>query len=88
MIGHTRWPAINWFTPWKAQRLLNAAGFDEVVDRWQLRGASEDAGLRGQAIGTVKRYRLLRYLGEVVVPGSSYAARRASPDGASDPPTG
>jgi 2-polyprenyl-6-hydroxyphenyl methylase/3-demethylubiquinone-9 3-methyltransferase len=77
LIGHTQWPAINWFTPWKAKALLHEAGFEGVVDRWQLRGATEDTGLRGRAIGTVKQHRLLRYLGEVIVPGSSYAARRS-----------
>ena len=35
-VGYTKTPAINWFSPWKANTLLREAGFTEVWDRWSL----------------------------------------------------
>ena len=35
-IEHAETPAINWFTPKKANRLLKEAGFGVVYDRWNL----------------------------------------------------
>src|SRR5262249_9163387 len=32
LIGYTQWPAINWFTPWKAEAALSRAGFQDMVD--------------------------------------------------------
>lgn len=37
LIGNTETPAIHWFTPWKARKLLGQAGFATVYDRWDMR---------------------------------------------------
>jgi ubiquinone/menaquinone biosynthesis C-methylase UbiE len=53
LIGHTSRPAIHWFTPWKARRMLNRAGFRTVFDRWDLRLPSEGPMWYRLALGTV-----------------------------------
>ena len=40
-IGGTQRPALYWFTPGRARRLLAAAGFGQVFDRWQLASAHD-----------------------------------------------
>ena len=46
LVGHTRTPAVNWFTRGKARRELTSAGFVEVWDRWDLRHLDAETGLR------------------------------------------
>lgn len=76
-IGHTDVPAMHWFTPRSASRRLRRAGFDLVLDRWQLRLPSEDrTALHRVVMGAARRWRLARLAGDVVVPGCSYLARR------------
>ena len=41
LVGHTTTPAIYWWTPWMARRVLAEAGFRAVYDRWQIRLESE-----------------------------------------------
>jgi SAM-dependent methyltransferase len=35
-IGYTDTPAINWFTPWKAKRMLKRQGFVQVYSTWDV----------------------------------------------------
>jgi hypothetical protein len=74
-IGHTDAPAIHWFTPRSAGRRLRAAGFDEVVDRWQLRLPSEDTGAARLLVRAARHNIIVRCLGNVAVTGCSYLAR-------------
>lgn len=76
LVGGTTAPAINWFTPWFARRVLRRAGFGEVWDRWELRRDDEDSGPAGTVVAVAKRYRPARIVGDVLVPGCSYAARK------------
>ncbi|NLX10710.1 MAG: class I SAM-dependent methyltransferase [Chloroflexi bacterium] len=79
LVGHTEHPAINWWTPWKARRLLRRAGFSTIWDRWELRRPSEGAnGWRAHAIGIAQRNPIVRLAGDVVITGCSYAARKDS----------
>ena len=76
LVGHTEHPAFHWWTPGKAHRKLREANFGEIQDRWDLRLPEEDPGWRGQAIALLRRHRALRFLGDVLVEGCSFAARR------------
>ncbi|MGI9607852.1 MAG: class I SAM-dependent methyltransferase [Acidimicrobiales bacterium] len=67
IIGHTGTPAVWWWTPRRAHRWLEAAGFVDIVDRWQMRPGIPPI---------VKRSSVLRAAGDVVMPGCSYAATK------------
>jgi SAM-dependent methyltransferase len=77
LIGHTEAPAINWFTPGKAKRMLRRAGFrNAVYDRWDLRQPSEGGtayqlGLRLARVGPVTRF-----LADMAYPGCAYATAK------------
>lgn len=74
LIGHTESPAVHWFTPRKARRMLRAAGFSRVYDRWQLRSENEETGLRRLALAVIRASSILKILADVLVPGCAYAA--------------
>ncbi len=74
LVGHTTAPAINWFTPWGAQRQLTAAGFDVVVDRWRTRRLDEFRGWQRPAFRVMRANPALRLLGDVIVPNTAYLA--------------
>jgi 2-polyprenyl-6-hydroxyphenyl methylase/3-demethylubiquinone-9 3-methyltransferase len=76
LIGGTDTPAIHWFTPRSATRMLHEAGFTDVVGRWQLRQLNEQSGWKRQAVAAVKNRKILSLAADVVVPGCSYAAVR------------
>jgi 2-polyprenyl-6-hydroxyphenyl methylase/3-demethylubiquinone-9 3-methyltransferase len=78
LVGHTRTPAIHWFTTAKAQRKLREVGFAEVWNRWELRRLEEESGLRRLALRLAARSRLAQLVGDVLVPGCSFAARKAA----------
>lgn len=75
-IGYTDHPALHWWTPSNAKRRLNQAGFDQVLDRWDLHLSEEINGWRGIATEYAKRHKFVRRLGDLMVPGCSYAARK------------
>jgi len=74
LIGHTQTPAMNWFTPGKARRMLAQAGFGKVYDRWDIRRPEEGGRLHRAALAAVRSCRLTKLLGEIMVPHCSYAA--------------
>jgi len=74
IIGNTEKPAYHWYTPWGSRRRLRAAGFDRVIDRWELRRPEEAAGAKLTAQRAVQRSRALRLAADVVVPESGYLA--------------
>ena len=73
-VGYTSHPALHWWTPWKARRLLHAAGFVDVRDRWELHRPQELTGPRARVVRLLARHPVLRLGGDVVVPDCSYAA--------------
>ncbi|TAM74936.1 class I SAM-dependent methyltransferase [bacterium] len=77
LIGGTQFPAIHWFTPPKARRLLERTGFSAIYDRWDLRLPSEGGCLYRLLLGTVRSSPLTKLAADVVVPTCSYAAVRA-----------
>jgi 2-polyprenyl-6-hydroxyphenyl methylase/3-demethylubiquinone-9 3-methyltransferase len=74
-IGHTKHPALHWWTPRRARRELHRAGLTDVRDRWQLR-APLTSGPKGRAVRLVSRHPTLSLVADVAVPGCSYAARK------------
>jgi SAM-dependent methyltransferase len=78
LVGHTRAPAMNWFTPGKARRELAGAGFVEVWDRWELRRLDEESGLRRLLFQLCRSSSILKLAGDVLVSGCSFAARKGS----------
>lgn len=74
LVGHTRTPAIHWFTPRKARRLLREAGFSKVYDRWDIRGEDEGGNLYKLALGIIRSSRLTKNVADVLVAGCSYLA--------------
>ena len=74
LVGHTETPAINWFTPWKARRMLQKAGFRKVYDRWDLRLPAEGGKAYGVALGFVRLCAVTKIFADVVMTSCSYAA--------------
>ncbi|MGZ5256082.1 MAG: class I SAM-dependent methyltransferase [Vulcanimicrobiaceae bacterium] len=74
LIRHTTRPAIHWFTPWKARRMLKEAGFSRVYDRWDLRLADEGGTLYRVLLRVIRAHFLTKLAADVLVPDCSYAA--------------
>lgn len=74
LIGHTLRPAYHWFTPRKARRMLHEAGFTTVYDRWDLRGGTEGGRAYRAMLAIVRANGATKFVGDVLVPGCSYAA--------------
>lgn len=74
LIGGTEAPAINWFTPWKARRMLRAAGFRTIYDRWDLPRAEGENVVKRTVFRVARLCSLTKCMAGVVVPGCAYAA--------------
>jgi ubiquinone/menaquinone biosynthesis C-methylase UbiE len=74
LIGNTEAPAINWFTPAKARRMLRQAGFrNPVYDRWDLRQPSEGGVGYQLALRAVKLGAPTKLLADIALPGCAFA---------------
>jgi ubiquinone/menaquinone biosynthesis C-methylase UbiE len=78
LIGHTSYPAVNWFTPWRARRMLRAAGFGRIYDRWDLRLPNEDGGAHARLLPLIRSSGIGKLAADVIVPACSYAAVKDS----------
>jgi 2-polyprenyl-6-hydroxyphenyl methylase/3-demethylubiquinone-9 3-methyltransferase len=76
LIGHTKMPAIHWWTNRVAERRLREAGFGRVWTRWELRQENEGSKGKQLVVKNVKRSRTLQRLFDTVVMGCSYAASK------------
>ena len=74
LVGYTRTPAMNWFTPRKARALLRKQGFRGVYDRWDLRGDDEGGKQYKIALRMVRANWITKAVADVLVPGCAYAA--------------
>ena len=74
LVGHTDAPAVNWLTPRKARRMLTAAGFTRVYDRWDLRLPAEGGRLHRLALTLVHHAPLGKPVADALVSACSYAA--------------
>lgn len=74
LVGYTQKPAVNWFTPGKARRLLGEHGFQRVFDRWDLRGEGEGNARYRFALRLIRNAPFAKTVADVIVPGCSFAA--------------
>jgi ubiquinone/menaquinone biosynthesis C-methylase UbiE len=74
LLGHTATPAIHWFTPWKARRLLKKAGFSQVYDRWDLREDMSSHSLHNTLLSVIQSTPITKFVADVIVSECSYAA--------------
>ena len=74
LVGYTERPAIHWFTPWKARRILKEHGFRKVYDRWDIRGENECEGIYKHMLKFIRMSKFSKIIADVVIPGSNYAA--------------
>jgi hypothetical protein len=72
LIGHTRTPALNWFSPARSRRLAQAAGFSAVYERWDLIRLDELTPARARLLGLIGDRTVLRRAADVLIEGSSY----------------
>lgn len=73
-IGYTDAPARHWFTPRRTRVWLHQAGFETVLDRWDLRRPEEGGRLHAALLRWIRRRRWRRCLADVFLPASIYAA--------------
>jgi 2-polyprenyl-6-hydroxyphenyl methylase/3-demethylubiquinone-9 3-methyltransferase len=75
LVGHTRTPAIHWFTPSKARTLLRRHGFTgRIYDRWDLRGEGEGGTAYRVVLRAIRLNAASKTVADVLVPGCAYAA--------------
>ena len=77
LIGHSDTPAIHWFTPRKARRILERHGFEEIYDRWDVRGLDEGGGLYRVVLPVIQSSRLAKFIANILVEDCSYTAIKA-----------
>jgi 2-polyprenyl-3-methyl-5-hydroxy-6-metoxy-1,4-benzoquinol methylase len=73
LVGNTTRPAIHWFKHRQVRRSAHEAGFDEVVDRWQLRRGERDDTI-GRVIDLAATNRAVRLVGDIATSGMEYLA--------------
>jgi SAM-dependent methyltransferase len=76
LVGHTDTPAIHWFTPGKAKRMLRRAGFRQVYDRWDLRQPSEGSTAYRLGLRVVKLGPMTKLVADVALPGCAFATMK------------
>ncbi len=74
LIGHTGAPAINWFTPWKARRMLHKSGFSRVYDRWDLARPLEPKKVVRMVLGMIRLCFITKLCADMLVRGCAYVA--------------
>jgi SAM-dependent methyltransferase len=79
LVGHTDTPAIHWYTPWKARRMLTGAGLCDVHDYWDLRLPEEGGALHRVLLGAIRSNKAGKLLAEILTGKSAYAARKPMP---------
>ena len=74
LIGYTHTPAINWFTPWKAKKLLKAAGFKKIYDHWDLLSEQYPGRKKRNLLKLIRSNKALKLLADVIKSECSYLA--------------
>jgi hypothetical protein len=74
LVGNTQTPAINWFTPRKARRMLRVAGFSRVYDQWDIPRLPEDSAMKRSVIAFIASTPLTKFVGNLLRPGCIYLA--------------
>lgn len=74
LVGHTSAPAINWFSPWKARRMLRQAGFGRIYDRWDLPCLPSSSRVKRALTILIRSTTCGKLVADVLRPGCAYAA--------------
>ena len=75
LVGYTERPAVHWFTPRKARRLLRKHGFSTVYDRWDVSRAHTRTGRKRLAFSIIAGGGMLtKTIADIVMSGCNYAA--------------
>lgn len=74
LVGHTDHPAIHWFTPWKARRVLRQVGFTKVYDRWDLRRGLASGPSQKLLLGIICSLPLGKLAADICISDCAYAA--------------
>ncbi|MBU8922846.1 MAG: class I SAM-dependent methyltransferase, partial [Bacteroidales bacterium] len=74
LIGYTEHPAIHWFTPWKARRILKKHGFRKVYDRWDVSRTSTRRGIKSIVFRIITMGSATKFLADVLRRGCNYTA--------------
>lgn len=74
LVGHTQTPAIHWWTPRKACRMLRETGFRGFYDRWDLRLPAEGGRLYRAALRVIRVSRVTKLVADILVSACAFAA--------------
>lgn len=81
LIGGTDTPAVHWWTPWKARRMLQAAGFHQVFDRWDIRLPTEGGRLQAVMLRIIQSCGAVRFLADIFFEGCAFMALKPIGEG-------
>ena len=76
LIGHTKVPALHWWTNRIARHRLRKAGFIRSWTRWELRLPHESPPFIKSSIAIISHSRTLQRLADTFIAGCSYAAQK------------
>lgn len=74
LVGYTTTPAVNWFSPWKSNKLLKQARFKKIYDRWDLFIEGEVSTNKKLFLRIIKSNKIARFLADIIKPRCSYLA--------------
>jgi ubiquinone/menaquinone biosynthesis C-methylase UbiE len=77
LVGYTTTPAINWFSPWKTKKLLDASGLKLKYDRWDMAEDILDDDLTQMKrilIRIIRLNKITKFFGDVIIPDCIYLA--------------
>lgn len=75
LVGYTVTPALNWFTPWKTERMLKNAGFKKVFHTWDIL-REEELCNKKIILKIIKSNLLTKLVADIFVPTSLYIAKK------------
>ena len=73
-MAYAECPAINWFTPLKAKKLLKKAGFKIIYDRWDMIDPNKERLLKKILVKFARLNIITRYLAGMFFGGCEYCA--------------
>jgi SAM-dependent methyltransferase len=74
LVGYNDRPAVHWFTPWRARRMLRQAGFSRVYDRWDLRLPSEGGRVYRLGLRVIQMHSTTKFFADILIKGCAFAA--------------
>ena len=74
LIGYTTKPAIHWWTPPNARRMLRAAGFQRILDRWDIRLPNEGGALHAFGLRIVQLGSAPKFIADMCSEGCAFLA--------------